>query len=139
MDLHIEIEAMRILEQILNLAIAEREPWLNSQTLETRVAERVRALLQTASSTGEFLEMPAAFTGAFELPPELPAPGSRLGAWQLERQLDAGGMGVVFLAHRADGSYEQQVAIKLVRSGELLYDPARKASLLDPIEALRAQ
>ncbi|MEO7013473.1 MAG: serine/threonine-protein kinase, partial [Dokdonella sp.] len=134
MDLQTEIEAMRILEQLLSLRMAERRPWLNNQTLEARVAERVRALLQTASATGEFLEVPAAFMGAFEQPPALPTPGSRLGAWQVERQLDAGGMGVIFLAHRADGSYEQQVAIKLVRSGELLFDPARKAQLFERFE-----
>ena len=134
MDLHTEIEAMRILEQVLGVPVAEREPWLHSQTLEARVAQRVHALLQTAPATGEFLEIPASFAGAFEQPPELPTSGSRLGAWQLERQLDAGGMGVVFLAHRADGSYEQQVAIKLVRSGELLYDPARKAQLFQRFE-----
>lgn len=134
MDLQTEIEAIRILEHILGMMPAERESWLNDQTIEARIAERVRALLLTASATGEFLEVPATFAGAFEQPPEMPSPGSRLGAWQLDRQLDAGGMGVVFLAHRADGSYEQAVAIKLVRSGELIYDPARKAQLFQRFE-----
>jgi eukaryotic-like serine/threonine-protein kinase len=134
MDIKTEIEAIRILEQILVLPQQEREPWLNSQTIEARVADRVRALLRTASEAGEFLEIPVAFDGAFEVPPEMPVPGSRLGAWQLDQQFDAGGMGVVFLAHRADGSYEQVVAIKLVRSGELLYDPARKAQLFQRFE-----
>ena len=137
MNLQTEIKAMRILEQVLGVPIAEREVWLHEQTLEARVAERVWALLQTASATGDFLEMPASLTGDFEQSPVLPTPGSRLGAWQLGRQLDAGGMGVVFLAHRADGSYEKKVAIKLVRSGELLLDPARKAQLFQRFEVER--
>ena len=134
MDLQTEIEALRILEQILGMPLPEREPWLNNQTLEARIADRVRALLRTALATGAFLELPPVFEGAFEKPPEMPELGSRLGAWQLDRQFDAGGMGVVFLAHRADGSYEQEVAIKLVRSGELLFDPARKAQMFQRFE-----
>lgn len=38
----------------------------------------------------------------------------RLGPYELDRQLGRGGMGVVYLGHRADGQYEQQVAIKLI-------------------------
>lgn len=40
---------------------------------------------------------------------------SRFGAWQLVRELGAGGMGTVFLAERVEGQFEQQVAIKLLR------------------------
>jgi serine/threonine protein kinase/Tfp pilus assembly protein PilF len=44
-------------------------------------------------------------------------PGEQLGAWRLVRTLGEGGMGRVFLAERADGAYQQQAAIKLVRLG----------------------
>jgi eukaryotic-like serine/threonine-protein kinase len=40
---------------------------------------------------------------------------TRLGAWRLLREIGAGGMGTVFLAERADGQFERQVAIKLLR------------------------
>jgi hypothetical protein len=43
--------------------------------------------------------------------------GRRLGPYRLVSVLGAGGMGQVYLAERADGQYEQQVAIKLLRSG----------------------
>lgn len=43
--------------------------------------------------------------------------GSRLGPWHVDRAIGAGGMASVFLAHRADGSYQQQVAIKVLRFG----------------------
>jgi tetratricopeptide (TPR) repeat protein len=38
----------------------------------------------------------------------------RIGPYELERLLGRGGMGAVYLAHRADGQFEQQVAIKLI-------------------------
>jgi serine/threonine protein kinase len=41
--------------------------------------------------------------------------GQRIDAYVVDRSLGRGGMGSVFLAHRADGSIEQQVAIKIVR------------------------
>ena len=37
-----------------------------------------------------------------------------LGSYRLERRLGRGGMGMVYLAARADGAYQKQVAIKLV-------------------------
>lgn len=40
----------------------------------------------------------------------------RLGPYQIEREIGRGGMGIVFLAHRADGLYEQKVAIKITPS-----------------------
>jgi eukaryotic-like serine/threonine-protein kinase len=42
-------------------------------------------------------------------------PFTRLGAWRLLREIGAGGMGTVFLAERADGQFDRQVAIKLLR------------------------
>jgi serine/threonine-protein kinase len=42
-------------------------------------------------------------------------PGQRLGPWCLQHKLGAGGMGEVWLARRADGLYEAEVAIKLLR------------------------
>ncbi|GAB5521926.1 MAG: hypothetical protein RhofKO_41770 [Rhodothermales bacterium] len=41
----------------------------------------------------------------------------RLGAYAIREEIGRGGMGSVYLAERADGAYEQQVAIKLLRRG----------------------
>jgi serine/threonine protein kinase len=40
--------------------------------------------------------------------------GRRIGPYVLDSLLGRGGMGVVYLAHRADGEFEQKVAIKLI-------------------------
>src|SRR5215467_6354136 len=42
----------------------------------------------------------------------------RCGAYRLVRLLGNGGMGAVYLAERADGEVEQEVAIKFVRGGQ---------------------
>lgn len=41
--------------------------------------------------------------------------GTRIGAYLLEREAGRGGMGLVYLATRADGQFEQTVALKLVK------------------------
>ena len=41
--------------------------------------------------------------------------GRQIGPYRLLRELGRGGMGIVYLAERADGQYRRQVAIKLLR------------------------
>jgi eukaryotic-like serine/threonine-protein kinase len=43
--------------------------------------------------------------------------GHRLGAYRIVQEIGRGGMGTVFLAARADGQFEKQVAIKLLKRG----------------------
>jgi serine/threonine-protein kinase len=43
------------------------------------------------------------------------APGARIGAYRVVSELAHGGMGRVYLAERADGAFEQRVAIKTMR------------------------
>jgi serine/threonine protein kinase/tetratricopeptide (TPR) repeat protein len=43
--------------------------------------------------------------------------GERVGAYVIVRELGRGGMGTVFLAERADGQFEKQVAIKILNRG----------------------
>lgn len=40
-----------------------------------------------------------------------------VGPWRLLRELGRGGMGVVYLAERADGQFEQRAALKLIKRG----------------------
>src|SRR5215510_8158795 len=44
-------------------------------------------------------------------------PQSHIGSYELIREIGRGGMGVVYLARRADDQYQKQVAIKLLRGG----------------------
>jgi len=42
--------------------------------------------------------------------------GTRMGPWRILARIGAGGMGEVYHAERADGAFQMQVAIKLIRS-----------------------
>ena len=44
-------------------------------------------------------------------------PGTAIGAYRILRQIGQGGMGTVYLAVRADDSFERQVVVKLARTG----------------------
>ena len=43
--------------------------------------------------------------------------GKQIGVYQLTREIGRGGMGAVYLAERADGEFQQRVAIKLIKRG----------------------
>ena len=85
------------------------------------LAAEVESLLAAHAEAGAFMETPA-----LELPGlasildgagDAPAwEGRRVGAYVLVREIGRGGMGVVYLAVRADDEYQKQVAIKVVRS-----------------------
>jgi len=57
--------------------------------------------------------------------------GQRIGAYVVVRELGHGGMGTVFLAERADGQFEKQVAIKILNR------PADTAEILRRFRAER--
>jgi serine/threonine-protein kinase len=42
---------------------------------------------------------------------------TRVGPWRVLRELGRGGMGVVLLAERADGQFEQRAALKIIKRG----------------------
>jgi tetratricopeptide (TPR) repeat protein len=124
MDLSVEMTAMRLLEQALALPLSQRAAWLATLQAEDRVLARLRELLAAATEADTFLETPLAPSLAAAAPGDrghgLPKAGDRLGAWRIVRELDRGGMGVVYLGRRDDGTYEQLAAIKLIRTGELI-------------------
>ena len=48
---------------------------------------------------------------------DLSEKGKRIGAYEIVREIGRGGMGTVYLAARADGQFEKEVAIKLLKRG----------------------
>ena len=88
---------------------------------------RVETWLRADAEATGFLERPPAFLGELIAgiedrhletdPAEYGLePGRRIGPFLIEREVGRGGMGAVYLATRADGQFDQEVAIKLVRT-----------------------
>jgi tetratricopeptide (TPR) repeat protein len=88
----------------------------------------VEALLRAAARSHGFLERPPAVAPASSGGAERaePGAGARIGPWVLSRPIGSGGMGTVFLASRADGEFEQRVAVKLIRSEHDTRDVLRR-------------
>ncbi len=87
----------------------------------------VESLLDFQSHSEKFIEKSAFDVGARLLTEDQAEAfkGRRVGHYQLIRELGHGGMGVVYLAERADDQFRKQVAIKIVRGG-LATDETRR-------------
>jgi eukaryotic-like serine/threonine-protein kinase len=100
-----------------DLSAAERAAFLDTacggdDTLRAELESLLRAEVQAGDFLSEAAQLPAA---AMSQTPHTLAPGTRLGVWEIRAFIGHGGMGEVYLAARADGAYQQRVAIKLLR------------------------
>jgi serine/threonine-protein kinase len=115
-----------ILDDVLELAADARAEALDRACAgDPALRAQIESLLAADEGAMSFLETPAMeYAGGIVLAASGGAdadnqeqPGDRMGPYRLIREIGHGGMGRVFLADRADGQFEQQVALKLVRSG----------------------
>lgn len=136
MKTSVEVQVLQWFERALAQRPEARKLWLADQDMEEAVRERVLRLLDADQASGDFLEETAVAEEA--LPPEFPKVGERLGAYELLKPLESGGMGVVYLGRRADDVYDQQVAIKLVRPVHLLAAAEFRRQLISRFEDERS-
>jgi eukaryotic-like serine/threonine-protein kinase len=112
-------EAGAVLDAALDLPDDQQDAYVDRATTgDPALKAEVERLLRAHRTSGPFLSSPAAeLAGPLlaTLPP-LEA-GRRLGPWRIAREIGRGGMSRVFAAERADGQFERQVAIKLLRPG----------------------
>ena len=99
---------------------AQREAWLKRRCGEDRALyQEVRSLLRAAETESSPLDSGVRVNQAQQAEDETtrgPAAGDRVGAYLLVREIGQGGMGQVFLAERADGQFQQHVAIKFLKA-----------------------
>lgn len=97
------------LDGLLDLPPAQRDAAIRELAgTDPESADRLAQWLASIDRSEGFLEAAAE--------PGAPAPGMQVGAWRLMRPLGRGGMGEVWLAARADGAFEKNVAIKFIRA-----------------------
>jgi serine/threonine-protein kinase len=120
-----------LFREILELDPGARRAALAAAAVEEEVRREVEELLRAAEEGRGFLEG----TGARLDPATLwervkgepssgedggdrtDRSGERVGPYRLVRRLGRGGMATVYLGERADGLWEQEVAVKLIRRG----------------------
>ena len=112
-----------------SLAFLQRLESLFNEVLEAPAEQRAALLERRCQGDSALLARVLGLLEAFQSGQEAscrlatPAPAEealavqtrrRIGPYELERLLARGGMGAVYLAHRMDGQFQQQVAIKLI-------------------------
>jgi serine/threonine protein kinase len=108
-------EIDRLFSEALELSPGERGGFLAAACPDEELRREVEGLLTAdAESQTTFLERPAGELLGLLPGREEPA---RLGPYRLLERLGGGGMGEVFRARREDEHYQQEVAIKILRSG----------------------
>ncbi len=109
-----------ILQRTLTLAEAERDAVLREACAEDPELRReVESLLGAHEHAEGFLEDRAIdhVLGTEAVPAAGPEAGSRIGPYRLLHELGRGGMSTVHLAQRADDTFQQRVAVKLLKRG----------------------
>ena len=76
-----------------------------------------QALTRLLEAQGDPAELIGVELADYQNSADLAFEGAQVGAYQLIRRIGSGGMGSVFLAERSDGSFERQVALKVVKKG----------------------
>ena len=113
----------RVLDAALQRAQSEWPAILDRECAgDTELRREVSAMLDRATVARSYLGTPPAAAASalldersdFETTAAME--GKRIGPWKIVREIGRGGMARVFLAKRADGVFEQTVALKLLRS-----------------------
>lgn len=115
----------QLLADALELAPDQRRDFIARHTVDDPdLRGELETLLNAAEPSRSLLDdVPAELAlDAIDEHAARPFVGRRIGAYRLVALIGQGGMGQVYLAERADGEFEQTVAIKLMRQG--LFEPA---------------
>ena len=130
-----------LLEVALALPEADRTAWLHALPPEHQPFAAVLGVMLARASveTDTFLREPVRVgfdeLAQMDVPPD--QAGDRVGPYRLIRELGAGGMATVWLAERADGVLQREVALKLPRAGwgfGLAQRMARERDILGSLE-----
>lgn len=108
-----------IVLDVLELSITKRQEFIEKCCAGMpEIRLKVESLLANESEAEEFFGESAAsdYASLFDKDEDPNAlVGQEIGNYRIIRELASGGMGVVYLAERADGKFQQKVALKLLK------------------------
>ncbi len=115
-----------LFDEAMQLQTGEREEYLEKACrgdgeLRAYVLDLLAASSSLDATVAHAISATASAAFANEEPADNEMRGEMIGPYRVERLIGSGGMGMVYLAERADQQFEQQVAIKLGR--HRLVDP----------------
>jgi eukaryotic-like serine/threonine-protein kinase len=118
----------KILGDALDLDPASRGTFIAAACAgDERLRQKVETLAAAADGDWDLVDAaPAARLAAFFDEAPRSRVGERIGAYEILSELGHGGMGMVYLAGRADDEFQKKVAIKLMRPGTASEDALRR-------------
>ena len=107
-----------IFDEVAGLSAEDREQALSLKCgNDTELKNEVLSLLQSVDSPDDFLELPSQTDEEKQLNKNDPFIGKHIGPYLIEGEAGVGGMGIVYAGKRDDKSFEQKVAIKILKHG----------------------
>ncbi len=106
-------QAKLLFNEVCELPKASQTERLHALTDDIALIEYVQALL-AQTDTDHPRVAQSVLRGLSGIAGEVVKVGMTLGAWKLAEEIGQGGMGMVFLAQRVDGHFQQTAAIKLL-------------------------
>ncbi len=105
-----------IFEAVVELPEPKRDIYLAEACADdTALTDEIKAMLAADETGSNLLDRPLKESlGSLT---ETDRTGKRFGHYRILKEIGSGGMGSVYLAERADGQFEQQVALKLIKPG----------------------
>jgi serine/threonine-protein kinase len=120
----------RLFSRALDVTPGERAAFVEREAGgDAELVEAVRRLLHAAEKTAGFLDAPFGVAAGLDLDSlhqvvtgdptdeSMDRTGEVLGAFRIVERLARGGMATVYVAERADGEWDQRVAVKILRRG----------------------
>lgn len=114
-----------IFAEAVEIPADQRERWLDDACAgDPEMRSEIGRMIDADAAAEGVIDSPVFASPTFSelfpaiedsVPPDLA--GTRIGPYELVRELGRGGMGAVFLAKRADREFEQFVAVKLIKRG----------------------
>ena len=112
-------DVIEYFDRACELPAAERDDWLRRHCPDPVIHAEVLALLKAdreasrlMAGDGKIGDLSPSAGFADDINATVSARGTRIGPYELDAPIGQGGMGQVYAAHRIDGAYDQQVAIK---------------------------